>query len=862
MNYSITLLLLLISFLYSNAQFSDNFEDGDLTNGTSWSGDTQKFKVNTDKQLQLNTTGEGVSYLSAELLATGIVEWNIRIKLSFSPSDNNHTLIYLVSDCPDLLAPLNGYYLKLGETGSSDAIELYRQSQSEHFLVARGTGGFLKDPFDVRVKVVRDDGHWQLFADSTGGNDFALQVEGNDDYWQEYGYFGIVCRYTSSNSTKFRFDDIYAGPLIIDSKPPELLESVVSGASSIDLYFSEPLKTAPCAQLSNYEIDNDFGYPVAAGRDVGQPSLVHLQFLDQFIEGQEYQLTISNLQDEAGNVMPLTTETIIYDPVRPFDVLISEIMADPSPAVGLPECEYLELYNKTNHRIRIDGWKLIIGESVKDLPTFTIDPQSYHLLTENGCDTLLSIFGTVTSIPGFGLLNTGCPVALKDMNDALIHQVTYDPAWYGNAFKESGGWSLEMIDPINPCGADENWAVSVDQSGGTPGRLNSVNAVNPDITLPRVSWIAVPDSVSVKVAFSEVMDSLTLINPYNYSVDHGFGYPLSVIADPMIYNAVTLRFSTAFSFDTVYCLTINTGLSDCSGNKLDKVIRLPFGLPAYPDSSDLVINELLFDPRTSCSEFAEIYNRSHKVITFKDLHVALRDPVTGTIVNPGIMSDESRIIFPGEYFVLTNEPDLVKAEYITPNPENFLKCDFPSLANSGGTVVVATKTGDIIDEFTYSEDMHFPLLNTTKGISLERVDYNRPSFEAGNWHSAATSAGFATPAFRNSQFMQGSAGDSEILVEPVTISPDNDGFNDQLMITCRFNSPGNLVTIRVFDDEGRFIRLLTGNYLAGESCTFNWDGTDDAKQRVSSGIYIVYTELININGTVNQFKDVVVVAGF
>lgn len=862
MKNSIILLLLILSSPGSYAQFSDNFEDGDLTNGNSWTGDIQKFKVNTDYQLQLYTTGEGVSYISSPLQTNGIVEWNIWVKLSFSPSDNNHTLIYLLSDCEDLMSPLNGYYLKLGETGSGDAIELYRQVQSEHILITRGHEGFLKDPFTLRIKVVRDDGHWQVFADSTGGSDFSQQAYGNDEYWQQYDYFGIVCKYTSSNSTKFRFDDIYAGPLIIDSTPPELLEAVVAGASSIDLYFNEPLKSQQCAQLSNYQVDEDIGFPIAAGRDVSNPFLVRLQFLDQFIEGKDYELTISNLQDETGNTILLKKVRIFYYPVKPFQIVINEIMADPAPVIGLPDCEYIELYNTANHKVRIEGWKLITGESVKTMPMFIIEPHSYHLLSGTGNDSLLTNYGPVTCIPGFALLNTGTSISLKNNTDELIHEVTYDPAWYKNELKESGGWSLEMIDPKNPCGADGNWSGSIDQTGGTPGRKNSVNDLNPDLTTPEIAWLCVPDSVSIKVVFNEVMDSLTMANPFNYHVDHGIGYPESVSLDPTVYNSITLYYNAEFFKDTVYCLTISRGITDCAGNEIKNVTNLLFGNPYTSDSNDLVINEVLFDPKATGTEFIEIYNRSSKVISLKDLHIALKEPVTGNITNPGNISKDGRMVFPGEYLVLTNEPALVRADYFTPDPGNFLDCDeMPSLSNSGATIVITTRKGEIIDEFSYSDDMHFALLNSTKGVSLERVDYNRSAKESGNWHSAASSVGYATPAYRNSQYMQGSDG-NEVTIEPVTFSPDNDGFNDQLLISCNFRNPGNLVSIKIYDDEGRFIRQLTGNFLAGESCNFNWDGTNDNKQKVPSGIYIVYTRIVNLNGTVSQSKNGVVVAGY
>jgi len=860
------LLLLLISCCLTLnsgfAQFYEDFSDGDLSNGVLWSGNTGNYKVNSSKQLQLNASGAGSSYISAALADGELTEWNFWIKMSFSPSDNNQSIIYLVSDKPDLSVSLNGYYLKLGETGSGDAIRLFRQEQSEHLLIASGFEGFLCDAFEIRIKVTRDDGSWNIYADSTGGNSWQLQGAGIDEYWQQYSYFGILCRYTASNSTKFKFDELYAGPPVIDTQPPVITCALVTDPNSIDLQFNEPINGQSAAVCSNYFVDNDFGSPVAAGINQSDLSIVRLQFLDSFIESKDYKIKVRNLTDVAGNKMHDCEVTVAYNPVHQYDILINEIMSDPSPMVELPDCEYVELYNRTGHEFKLNGFSLSTGDNVEKLPSFSIPANGYHIITGVGHDTLMTSYGTVTAIPGFSLLNSGEPVGIWDNNMALIHQVNYNPAWLDDNFKEDGGWSLELIDPLNPCGDKDNWEASSDPSGGTPGEKNSAYRPNPDMSMPTIEWIAVEDSVTIKLVFNETMDSIALKNPLNYYATGGLGYPQKTELIPPVYNSVRLIFSAPIAKDVTYNLEISEKLCDCAGNKAGVSGLTSFALPVVPDSNDLIINEILFDPYTSKAEFVEIFNRSNNVLSLKNILFGVYEDISGELLSSTRISDEHRIIFPGEYLVLTSEPHLITSQYYSPPEARFVKCNgFPSLPNSGATIVISTSGMELLDRVKYDEDLHFSLLNSTKGISLERVNYNAPSADPANWHSASQTCGFATPGYRNSQFMNFTDASAQISIVPQSISPDNDGFEDQMLFNFTFTKPGTLVTLKIFDSDGQEVKTIASSHLAGEKVTLIWDGTGENKQRIPSGIYVVFCQLLNLDGKVTSSKQAVVVTG-
>jgi hypothetical protein len=157
--------------------------------------------------------------------------------------------------------------------------------------------------------------------------------------------------------------------------------------------------------------------------------------------------------------------------------------------------------------------------------------------------------------------------------------------------------------------------------------------------------------------------------------------------------------------------------------------------------------------------------------------------------------------------------------------------------------------------------MHFSLLNTTDGVSLERINFNRPTTDPGNWHSASQNVGFATPGYQNSQFMLSPEGSDEVMITPEIFSPDGDGFNDILAISCNFAEPGYSVTIRIFDSNGREVRLLARNEPAGTGNVFNWDGTTEKREKAAIGIYIIHVEVFNLSGKVKQFKKTAVLGG-
>jgi hypothetical protein len=166
-----------------------------------------------------------------------------------------------------------------------------------------------------------------------------------------------------------------------------------------------------------------------------------------------------------------------------------------------------------------------------------------------------------------------------------------------------------------------------------------------------------------------------------------------------------------------------------------------------------------------------------------------------------------------------------------------------------------------MDKVSYTSDWHFALLDVTDGVSLERIDPVGVSDNSSNWHSAAEAIGFATPGGKNSQYYP-AISNGEFNFTSETISPNNDGFEDVLIVSYTMNEPGLLGKFTIYDDRGRLIKSLFSNELLATSGTFSWDGVTDENVKASIGTYVAVFESFSLDGETKFSKTkAFVVAG-
>jgi len=859
----ITAALVLCAGLPVQGQLFDDFSDGDLTNAPAWTGDLAKFTVNAAQQLQLQDETAGAAQLATALPLTELddTEWRLWVRQNFAPSGSNHGRIYLVSDQADLSGPLNGYYLQLGEAGSTDAVELFRQTGATSTSVCRGTDGQIAASFAIGIRVVRQSGGlWQLFVDPVGGTNYALHASGTDATHTTSAWFGLRCVYTASNADKFFFDDIYAGPIIVDTTPPTVVSANAVSTTQIDVLFSEAVDPSTAQAPANYDLQPfmSIGSVVVDGSN---PALVHLTPTPALVSGESYLLYVSGVQDLAGNAIatsgPHTIVFVVPAVPEPGDVVINEIMADPSPVVQLPDAEYLELFNTTTDKhLDLTGWQLSTLSTQASLPSVVLGPGEYLVLVNNG---QLANFAGIPHVMGWGLSNTallngGTTLTLTAPGGVTIDVVAYSGTWYGDADKDDGGWSLERINPFAPCSDANNWTASNDERGGTPGAQNSVFDDTPDTDAPVMQAVQVISATEIVLVFNEGLDvgsvaaaDLVITPPLNLA---------DVVAVAPTNDRIRLLLADPMPEGVVHTITVE-GIADCSGNMMAASTG-SFALPEAIEPMDIVINEVLYDPVGNGSDFVELYNRSTKVLSLGGLQLA--NESGGEIGNFRTITTEPVILMPGAYILLATNTTDIATRYPQSHTDRFLQMSLPSYNNGSGTVVLADADNNTIDLFRYSDDLHFTLLGKTEGTSLERVDPDRPTDDPTNWHSAAQDIGKATPGFRNSQYSPAPAPRGEMTIDPAIFSPDNDGHQDLLTISYRIDQPGFVATLKVYDTAGREVRTLWNNELLGTTGAVSWDGIMDGGSKARMGPYVVVMEAYDLDGNVEKYKRTVTLA--
>lgn len=432
-----------------------------------------------------------------------------------------------------------------------------------------------------------------------------------------------------------------------------------------------------------------------------------------------------------------------------------------------------------------------------------------------------------------------------NQNSVLINEVMFNPN------DEESTW-IEIIN---------NSDSTINISGWSMGDLKTQKLIIDSETLIHANEFLILSDFFQQNNFSESANVIqTNLPDFSSKKDAVVIYDFrNAIIDSMSYNAQS-NLGKGISLERISLNNSSTDISNWifslnetgnSAGEENSIVNIPSS-----SFSDIIINEIMYEPDSSNSEFIELYNNSTNSVELGGWRVEDKNGDSFSV------NDISKILEPNEYFVVASDSSIIEnyfwlGENVNLSIKNTSSLD---LTNADKIIYLKDFRGNIIDSIHYSENWHNTNLTETKNISLEFINFELKRNLSSSWNSSVDDYG-ATPGKQNSIYVEKLVSESKLNISPNPFSPDNDGFEDYTFINYKLTQPIAQVRLKIFDSRGRLVRTLANNKPSGNEGTITFDGLDENKNPLRIGIYIVFLEALNsTNQTLDVVKEVVVVA--
>ncbi|HSF52451.1 MAG TPA: lamin tail domain-containing protein [Algoriphagus sp.] len=657
----------------------------------------------------------------------------------------------------------------------------------------------------------------------------------------------------SGSAARWIMDDFEFGDLIKDEAPPKVIKVKGYSENSLLVQFSE--KVDPVFSTFPLAFDLEGKNPEKA--ELRKDSLVVLTFSDGLEQNKSYPLSIQQIPDIEGNFLQDTTLSFTFsDPtdIPEKELVINELMPAPRPDQDLPNVEFIELFHVGENEFRLEGIRLSNSRTETVLEEIWLSPGKFLILAPENLASQLSAYGQVLPVKSWPtLLNSGDQIAIKSSKGVIIDQISFATSTWGGSEYASGGYSLEVPNPGFLCENTFLLKPSKDPQRGTPGSQNSIFQPNPEISLPRLESAYFEDSLHIFLSFSEPV--LPNIGIENFS----FSPNLDLESlNNLTGKELKISLKSPAEANLTYEILIS-GVADCLGNPLPDQ-RKSLVLPEFPENGDLIINELLFNPRTGDPKFVEIKNISQKYLRLENWALANANDA-GVLDQVRPFGTPGLVLAPDGYLAITTDSNALRMAYPKSSLGNFLQIStLPSYPIGGGTVVLVSPEGEEAESFSFDEDLHHPLLRDPKGVSLERVSPQSPAFHRANWQSASGNEEFATPGRKNSQSISSEFEGEMIWIDPQVFDPEGSSGSTFVTINYQLDQTGWIGTFNIYSASGQMIQTLAQNQIMGSSGLMTWTGTDVNGKLVRAGYYVLVAELYEPNGKTILIKKTIVVA--
>ncbi len=471
---------------------------------------------------------------------------------------------------------------------------------------------------------------------------------------------------------------------------------------------------------------------------------------------------------------------------RAGSIVVNEIMYAPTS----PEPEWVELYNTRTDSISLKNW--FIADSSRTQRRITtqevkIPPGRYAVLTGNPSGFLnihpdfSSVIIGVTSFPT--LNNSGDAVILYDARGVAMDSVRYLPAWGGN----TGGRSLERVDPAGPSTLQSNWGTCRSPNRSTPGRRNSLTRKDRDLAVDSLRYLPlqpiVGDTVQILVPVrnpGREVAPLFVVQLFNDLNADSLPQPNELVGSTPNATPLAPLDSTVFPF-TIGVLPAGfyhfIGRVDFAGDEdTTNNMRVDRVVIGYPEGT-VRINEIMYAPTGSMPEWVELYNTSTDTVDIARWQIGNRLSTSRYEVAARRLP-----LAPLGYVVITRDTALLRQPYPQLDTRAVQVSALPTFlwSNSGDAVVVLDARRAIMDSVFYS-----PSWGGSSGFSLERIDALAPSTLQTNWGTTRSPAR-GTPTARNTL----SRKDRDLALDSIRMSPLLPVVGDSVRFTATVRNPG------------------------------------------------------------------------
>ncbi|MBC6367628.1 lamin tail domain-containing protein [Algoriphagus sp. AK58] len=658
----------------------------------------------------------------------------------------------------------------------------------------------------------------------------------------------------SGSGARWLLDDFELGNFVQDVISPKVATLKGYAKNELFLGFDEPIDPVFSLFPIAYRLEGVEPERIKALND----STVIIGFQENLEEGRSYRLSINQIPDLEGNFLRDTVVTFRFSDPTAFgykSLVINELMPAPRVDQDLPNVEYVELFNPTEKEFRLQGVRFSNSRSSTALSEYWIQPGEYLLLAPSNQANQLQEFGSVIPVsPWPSMLNSGDVMGLTSSLGEPIDQLSFvTTSWRGSEFA-NGGYSLEVINPFFLCDNSEFLRPSTDPSRGTPGKQNSLFSIETS-----------DGELKIETAYFLGPDHIELVfnQPFVPKIKSDqISLSPELRADSVWISSAGRALHIKLVQPAIPSLKYELHISDlvtCAGILLDGGLSVTLVLAEEADKGDLIINEVLFDARVGDPKFVEIHNTTERYLSLEFWALAnLND--SGLPNQIRVFGTKGSMLGPGGFLAISTDSNRLRLAYPKSADGAYLQISsLPSYPISGGTVVLISTRGEVMEKFTYDPKMHHPLIRNTKGVSLERISSKTPAEVPANWQSASGNEDYATPGKRNSMAISGEFESKLIQVEPQVFDPEGSFGPTFTTIRYELDQPGWVGSFSIYSSSGLLVQTLAQNQLLGMSGLYTWSGTDSTGARVRPGYYILLVELFDLNGRTSIIKKTIVV---